>query len=109
MKLTGKLLMIVFSLAAFYGKAQPLPEPHHFTHQDTLRGSITPERAWWDATWYGITVTPDFNTKSIRGIVDINFKVLTAGKLMQIDLQQPLEIESVVWQHYKLAFKRNGN
>ena len=23
-----------------------------FTHADTLRGSNTPERAWWDATFY---------------------------------------------------------
>ena len=25
-----------------------------FTHADTLRGSITPERAWWDVLRYDI-------------------------------------------------------
>ena len=24
----------------------------NFTRQDTLRGSITPQRAWWDLTYY---------------------------------------------------------
>jgi hypothetical protein len=28
------------------------PAEKTFTRQDTLRGSITPERAWWDLTYY---------------------------------------------------------
>ena len=27
-----------------------------FTHADTLRGSITPERAWWDVVFYDLHV-----------------------------------------------------
>ena len=27
-----------------------------FTYQDTLRGSITPERAWWDLTHYHLSL-----------------------------------------------------
>ena len=38
-----------------------------FTHADTLRGSITPERAWWDVQRYDVKVTPDFNSKTIVG------------------------------------------
>ena len=28
----------------------------NFTRQDTLRGSITPEREWWDLTYYDLNV-----------------------------------------------------
>ena len=38
-----------------------------FTKADTLRGSITPERAWWDVLHYGITVKPDYELKTISG------------------------------------------
>jgi hypothetical protein len=35
-----------------------------FTEQDTLRGSITPERSWWDLNYYhlDIEVKPDENS-----------------------------------------------
>lgn len=67
-----------------------------FTHEDTLRGSITPERAWWNVLRYDITVKPDFNTKSIEGKVKILIdKQIQFNKTMQIDLQDPLIIDSV--------------
>lgn len=65
-----------------------------YTRQDTLRGSITPERAWWDVLKYDIEVTPDYNTKTIQGQTSIRFKVLKEGRTMQIDLQEPLVIDS---------------
>ena len=66
-----------------------------YTKQDTLRGSNGPGRDWWDVTKYDITVKPDFNNKSIEGIVKIDFKVLVEGKSMQIDLQEPMIIDVV--------------
>ncbi|SFP65467.1 Peptidase family M1 [Parafilimonas terrae] len=76
-----------------------------FTHADTLRGSITPERAWWDVLRYDITVKPDYENKTIEGTVKIIYKIngkslnkLDMDKpmaLMQIDLQSPLVIDKV--------------
>lgn len=85
---------------------------HHnaqFTRQDTLRGSITPGRAWWDVTYYGVTVQPDFNTKSIKGLNNIHFTVLEAGSTMQLDLQLPMEITSVLWNNSQLKYTRDSN
>ena len=31
----------------------------NFTRQDTLRGSITPQRAWWDLTYYHLDIIVD--------------------------------------------------
>ncbi|MEO8589829.1 MAG: M1 family metallopeptidase [Flavobacteriales bacterium] len=74
--------------------AQLGAHPKGFTHADTLRGSIGPERAWWDVTQYDVTVRPDYKTKSIVGTTIIAFDAITAGQRMQIDLQQPLVVDS---------------
>jgi aminopeptidase N len=83
-----------------------------FTHQDTLRGSNGPGRDWWDVMEYKINVTPDFNTKSINGFIQIAFKVIKQprnGK-MQIDLQQPLSIDDVLLDGKKISkINREGN
>lgn len=80
-----------------------------FSHADTLRGSITAERAWWNLLHYDLQVTPDLNTKTISGQVDMQFQVLQKGKNMQIDLQQPLVLDSVIWNNQPLSFERDGN
>ncbi|MEP7278787.1 MAG: M1 family metallopeptidase [Bacteroidota bacterium] len=84
------------------------PEPV-YTHQDTLRGSLNPERTWWDVTYYAITVQPDYLDKTIKGKNTIGFKTLAAGKTMQIDLQEPMEITAVRFQSAPLDFRREGN
>jgi hypothetical protein len=83
-----------------------------FTRADTLRGSITPERAWWNVLRYDISVRPDYINKLTEGKNTITYKVLTPGntRLMQIDLQEPLMIDSVVFnQSQKLSFRQDGN
>ncbi|MBK7384775.1 MAG: M1 family metallopeptidase [Flavobacteriales bacterium] len=67
-----------------------------FTHADTLRGSIGPYRAWWNVVGYDVTVRPDFETRSIVGRTIIAFDAVEAGGRMQIDLQQPLVVDSIV-------------
>ncbi|NEW77905.1 MAG: M1 family metallopeptidase [Gelidibacter sp.] len=82
-----------------------------YTLADTLRGSITQERQWWDVMRYDITVKPDYNNKIIQGSNAITYKV-TKGKnntKMQIDLQNPLLIDSVLQSGKKLNFKKEGS
>ena len=55
------MLLGFFCLTAF-------AQEHQFTHQDTLKGSITPERAWWDVSHYDLKVTVDPDNKFISGI-----------------------------------------
>jgi aminopeptidase N len=70
-----------------------------YTHQDTLRGTIGPERAWWDVLHYDLSITPDYNKKSIIGRTIIQYKVLPNQKsdYLQIDLQQPLKIDTIFY------------
>ncbi|MBL8010332.1 MAG: M1 family metallopeptidase [Flavobacteriales bacterium] len=66
-----------------------------FTRADTLRGSIGPERAWWNVTFYDVSVKPDLDRRSIAGVTAIAFTAVAEGRRMQIDLQQPLVADSV--------------
>ena len=81
--------------------SQPLNQKNKFNRQDTLRGTIGPERAWWDVMHYDVQVTPDFNTRSITGKTTITYKVLPGqhSDYMQIDLQQPLKVDSIFYDH----------
>jgi aminopeptidase N len=91
--------------------AQKSNKPH-FTKADTLRGSITPERAWWNLQHYDIQVRPNLVDKTIEGSVKIQFKIIKQGKRMQIDLQQPLMIDSVFYigkKRQALNFTREAN
>ena len=73
-------------------------QPKH-TKQDTLFGSNTPQRSWWDVTRYDIAVTPDYGTKTIRGKNTITYTVLADSHddYLQLDLQKPLEIDSIYY------------
>ncbi len=82
-----------------------------FTRADTLRGAINAERAWWNVLHYAITVQPDVATKSITGSNDIRYQVVSDSfpPAMQIDLQEPLIIDSVLFESQKLNFTKDGN
>ena len=79
------------------------------TRQDTLRGSITPEREWWDLTYYHLDIKVEPDIKYIRGSNTVGYKVLDSNKKMQIDLQEPMKITSVEAEGKSLKFNREGN
>ncbi|MBX9780222.1 MAG: M1 family metallopeptidase [Chitinophagaceae bacterium] len=85
------LILVLFFLGSF---AQ-VKSQRVFTHADTLRGSITPERSWWNLLHYTLDITPDIEQKTIRGTVIVRFRAIKPAKRLQIDLQQPLVIDSV--------------
>ena len=81
--LQRSLVILCFFALTFSCNAQ------EFTRQDTLRGSITPERAWWDLNFYHLKISVDPATKSLKGSNVIRYKVLQPAQVMQIDLQRP--------------------
>ncbi len=80
-----------------------------FTKQDTLRGSITSERAWWDLTYYHLNISVDPEKKFIKGKNEIKYKVLKPSSVLQIDLQNPMKITKVIQNGKELKFKTEGN
>lgn len=80
-----------------------------FTRHDTLRGSITPERSWWDLGYYDLAVNVDPATQTISGSNRISYTVLEPGQRLQIDLQEPLRIEAVLQDGQFLKVESEGN
>ena len=103
MKISLNLFLAILSVTTALN-AQP-----SFTRQDTLRGSITPERAWWDLTYYHLDIFVNPADSSITGTNTIQYRVLEPGQLMQIDLQPPMRMGKVVQMGQELAFRQDGN
>lgn len=80
-----------------------------FTKADTLRGSITPQRAWWDVTAYDLHVTVNPEDSTLTGYNTITYAILKSDTVMQIDLQEPMEIDSILQDKRSLKFTREGN
>jgi aminopeptidase N len=86
-----------------------ISQEYEFTKQDTLRGSITPERAWWDLTYYHLDIAVDLDNKFIKGSNTIEYKVLEPNKKLQVDLQSPLKITKVEQNGKELTFSSEGS
>lgn len=82
---------------------------HKFTLDDTLRGSITPERAWWDLLHYDLTLDVDISKKYFKGTNVVTYKVLESKTTLQIDLQPPMDIVVVTKDGENLTFEKIGN
>lgn len=80
-----------------------------FTRQDTLRGSITPERAWWDLKYYHLDIEVKPSDSTIYGTNTVIYSVLKSAEVMQIDLQEPLNLIKAEQNGRQLAFRREGN
>jgi aminopeptidase N len=81
----------------------------HYSHADTLRGSNGPGRAWWDVVFYDLHVRVNPADSSISGWNGITYRVVGPPGEMQMDLQVPLEVDSIVQDRRKLVYRRDGN
>ena len=84
-------------------------QQYNFTKQDTLRGSITPERAWWDLVYYHLDISVKPEEKFIKGSNTITYNVLNPSDRLQVDLQSPLKITKVEQNGNLLDFESQGN
>ncbi len=102
-------LLLWLSLFTWVNLAAQHHHHHSFNRQDSLRGSITPERAWWDLTYYHLDLQVHLPDSSLTGKNTIQYRVLEPDQRLQIDLQEPMAITQV-WQEAKpLPFHRDGN
>lgn len=108
MKIYLSVTLLCFSV--LFTQAQIFKKTDQFTRQDTLRGSITPERAWWDVVMYDLQAKPDFTNFTISGINTIYFKIVKSpASRMQVDLQEPLTIDSAWLNNIAVTFSHEGN
>jgi aminopeptidase N len=105
-RLTKQYLIVTLFVLACVSNAQT-PK---YTHADTLKGTITRERAWWDVLHYDLHAAFHIKDSSISGYNTITYKVLESNfKIMQLDLIEPMVIDSVVQDSKKCNWRRDGN
>ena len=104
------ILLLVLCFQFQTGLAQQHTNETVFTRQDSLRGRITPERAWWDVVMYDLHVTPNIEKFTISGSNTIYFKLVKkANRRMQIDLQEPMTIDSAFINGVSVSVQQDGN
>ncbi len=102
------LFVAIYVLCAHVIAGQNLPKTPIYTKSDTLRGSITPERAWWDLRFYDLSVEVKPETKTFIGKNIIHYTVLDTNQLMQIDMQYPMEVKYAIQEKDTLQFYKIG-
>jgi len=107
----SRIGLLLFSSLFFllFTHAQSSNGDKKFTHADSLRGSLSKARTWWDVQHYSILVEPDYAQKTISGKVDIQFKAIAAHDTMQIDLQAPMQLNKAYLGDEPLHYFRDGN
>jgi aminopeptidase N len=81
-----------------------------FNSDDTLRGTLNKDRSWWNVLHYQITIEPNYLKKEINGSNKIRFaskRKSNSGEL-QIDLQRPLQIDSVIYHGKSVRYSKKG-
>jgi aminopeptidase N len=102
--------LLLVSFVCFHKEifAQLGDKKNMYTIADTLRGSNGKWRQNWDVLKYDITVEPDIVAKTINGKCDMYFVDNGATK-MQIDLQEPMILDSVKQGTTSFNFTREKN
>ena len=101
-------LFLIFYSLCINAFSQLGDKKNVFTHADTLRGSNGIYRQKWDVLHYDITVEPDYNNKTIVGKNTMQF-FDNGAQLMQIDLQEPMILDSVMDKGILYKFRREKN
>ncbi len=106
--MTLKITALACVFIIFSQKINAQQRTPQFTHDDTLRGSITKERAWWDVTYYALKISVNPSDKALSGSTTIQYRVLNAYQTLQVDLQPPLVVERITQDGKPLTFKKEG-
>lgn len=99
----------LFFLTLVFACTSLFAQDKKFTLDDTLRGTITPERAWWDLNYYHLSVTAKPENQFLSGEVEIRYTVLSPGQMLQVDLQPPLHIDKITQDGNEVSFSKKGN
>ncbi|MEI6020108.1 MAG: M1 family metallopeptidase [Bacteroidota bacterium] len=79
-----------------------------YTHLDSLKGYYSAARSWWDVRHYDLHVDFNVQDSSVSGFNTIRYLVLEPNDVMQIDLLEPLKIDSIVQKGKLIKFKKDG-
>lgn len=70
-----------------------------FSYQDSLRGALRKERNY-DVKYYDLNLKIDIENQSISGFNKITFQNIDLDSVLQLDLFENFEIDSIVYYNY---------
>ena len=100
-----RFILLFCCLLPFLTSAQR----YEFTHDDTLRGSITPQRVWWDLKYYHLSIKVQPSDSTVGGSTVIAYKVLKPNQTLQVDLQRPLKVTKIEQDGQELTYRQDGD
>src|SRR5688572_9535973 len=104
MKVKHLLFTVLISLCTLPVNSQTVSNGN----KEKMPADVSPELQWRNLLNYSIDVTPDYQKKYISGNNNISFAVINAGKVMQINLQEPMVITAVTWKKKQLPFEKKS-
>ena len=79
------------------------------TQKDTLQGGLRPERTCFDVLHYDLNIKINPEEKSIVGYNEITFGMEEKSDVIQLDLFENMEVDSIIYDSKKLTYKREFN
>lgn len=77
-----------------------------FTRKDTLLGALLPERACYDVKFYRLNIDIAPDEKAISGESMIFFTAVEDFNRMQVDLDQSLTVNKILYKGQEVSFSR---
>ncbi len=97
--------IILFSINFLLGFSQKKT----YSHADSLRGGISKARIWWDLKHYDLHVAFNYADSSVSGKNTVTYKVLEPDQILQLDLMEPMHLDSVLQEGKACHWKKDGN
>lgn len=103
-------LLLTFIMFCSVVRAQLLDGmPASFSHSDSLRGGLRPERTCYDVNFYDLNIKLNVADKSISGYNTMYFTANKKFDSLQIDLFENMVIDKIEHNEIPLIYRRDGN
>lgn len=93
----------------FFLSISLLVHAQNFTRKDSLQGGLRPERTNFDVLRYDLNIKINPDERFLSGYNNITFQVTENTGRIQIDLFANMQVDSIVFNSQKMAYKREFN
>ncbi len=101
-------LIVLIFFTSLPGSAQVLSNKQTYTEADTLRGSLRPERDY-DVLKYHLNLKVDPEERYLTGFNTITFRAEDDLPVIQVDLFENMQVDSILHGSRKLDYNRRHN
>lgn len=105
-----RLFLFLFLTVSFFPAFSSIPDTiRTATHADSLRGFLSPLRTCFDVRFYHLDLKIDPAKQYVSGKNTIRFTAVAPMADMQLDLFSNMHVDSIIYDHKALSYKRDGN